>query len=233
MKSTPPIRTQRGFSLNEAMISLTVVTSGLLTLAQFQGQAYENSHATRARTIAINLSSEKLEALRTQAATDFAGIRDGQDTPTLSAREDTTFNRRWTVTTHPDSELKEVAVVTDWRSPDGANRSTGMTSLITSSTPYAADATHLTQARLAEQTPANADEPAVDESVAQTEIPQESPPHKTATCLCVRGGSEGQATVDPRSSDADCSSACCEARWTTFTDGACADAGCTFVASCP
>ncbi len=131
-------RTQRGFSLNESMISLTLLSSGLLALAQFQGQAQQNSGHTKTQTTAVNLAQQKLETLRDQASTDYAGIVSNSDSPLTHTGDNTGFSRHWTVTPHTSPDYKEVSVTTDWQSTDGAARSVTISSFLAPSTPYTA-----------------------------------------------------------------------------------------------
>lgn len=133
---------QRGFTLSEALISLTVLTSGLLALAQFQSDVHSSSSAAKTQTTALNLAQQKLEELRNQAAIGHATLSDGDDTPPTRSGDNTTFKRRWVVTTHggpqhhEDPQYHEVQVFTDWTSSDGASRSVGLTSILTPSIPY-------------------------------------------------------------------------------------------------
>ena len=129
-------RTQRGFSLDEALISLTILSYGLLTLAQFQGEAHENSSQTKTQTTAVNLAQQKLEALRDQAAIDDMDIVDNSDSPQTHAGDNTAFNRHWTVISHTSPDYKEVSVTTDWRSFDGAAQAVTLSSFVAPSAPY-------------------------------------------------------------------------------------------------
>lgn len=131
-------RRQRGFSLIEALISLTVLTSGLLALAQFQSDVQFSSSAAKTQTTAINLAQQKLEELHHQSVIDHTAISGGGDTPTTRAGDNTTFNRRWVVTPHDDSRYHEVQVFTEWTSREGDARSVGVTSILTPSIPYTA-----------------------------------------------------------------------------------------------
>ncbi len=138
MRTTDLACRQRGFTLSEALISMTVLATGLLALAQFQSDVLSSSSATKTQTTAINLAQQKLEELRNQSAIDHAAISDGKDTPAIRSGDNTTFQRHWKVTPHNDPQYKEVRVFTDWTSRKGDTRSVGVTSVLAPSTPYSA-----------------------------------------------------------------------------------------------
>ncbi|AFL74155.1 type IV pilus modification PilV family protein [Thiocystis violascens] len=127
---------QRGFSLDEALISLAVLSSGLLSLAQFQGQMHENSSQTKTQTTAVNLAQQKLEALRALASTDYSGIVDSQDTPPTHPGDNTSFSRRWSVASHASPAYKEVSVTTDWQAFDGTAQAVTISSFLAPGAPY-------------------------------------------------------------------------------------------------
>lgn len=232
-------RTQRGFSLHEAMISLAVLSSGLLALAQFQGQIHENSGQTKTQTTAVNLAQQKLEALRDQAGTDYAGIAEGRDTPPMQTGDNTRFNRHWTVTHHDSPSYKAVSVTTAWQSLDGETQSVRIASFLAPGTPYrsplstAPDAVGETVEqddspdldRKAPNDAARAEQ--ADTPVANSETTAVKPP---ATCLCQRH--DGGGRLDERKSGPDCTDACCHTAWQNSAKSLCEQDDCTFVARC-
>lgn len=127
----PPQRhAQRGFSLNEALISLTVLTSGLLTLAQFQGDLHENRRQTKAQTTAINLVLDKVEELRDLAASGEP-IQNGTDVPNERPGDSTRFARFWTIQPGAQPGVDEVRVVARWEGAGGEIQTTGLRTFIT------------------------------------------------------------------------------------------------------
>lgn len=122
-------RDQRGFSLNEALISLTVLTSGLLTLAQFQGDLHENRRQTKAQTTAINLVLDKVEELRDLAAGGET-LQDGEDIAAERPGDSTRFARSWTIRPGAQSGVDEVRVVARWEGAGGELRTTGLRTFI-------------------------------------------------------------------------------------------------------
>ena len=232
-------RIQCGFSLHEAMISLAVLSSGLLALAQFQGQIHENSGQTKTQTAAVNLAQQKLEALRDQASTDYAGITAGRDTPPMQVGDNTRFNRHWTVTSHDSPDYKAVNVTTDWQSFDGEPQSVSIASLLAPRAPYRSplstepDAGDETgeQDESADQDrrmPDNAERAEqADTPVADSETTEVKPP---ATCLCQRRDDGGR--LDERNSHPHCTDDCCQSAWRHSAEGLCQTDDCTFVAQC-
>lgn len=232
-------RIQRGFSLHEAMISLAVLSSGLLALAQFQGQIHENSGQTKTQTTAVNLAQQKLEALRDQASTDYAGIAEGRDTPPMQTGDNTRFNRHWTVTHHDSPSYKAVSVTTDWQSVDGETQSVRIASLLAPGTPYRSQLSAEPEAvgETGEQDESsNQDRKTPDDAtrteqadtpVADQETAGIKPP---AICLCQRR--DGGGRLDERKSGPDCTDACCHTAWQNSTESLCEQDDCTFVARC-
>lgn len=225
---------QLGFSLNEALVSLTLLSSGLFTLAQFQGQIQEQSADTKAQTTAVNLARQKLEELRHQAIGDYAGLADGSDTPATNPGDTSRFQRRWTLVPHHDPDYSEVEVTTNWQSIDGSGQAASIRSFVSAGTPYVSR--RWTMADAEESAPASEESTATpptdstEQAAAAAEQGQETAPAKVVTCLCQSDG--GGARLDPRNGNGDCSSDCCQGSASGETAGICQDDGCTFVAQC-
>ena len=230
---------QRGFSLDEALISLVVLSSGLLSLAQFQGQMHENSSQTKTQTTAVNLAQQKLEALRDQASTDYSGIVDSRDIPQAHPGDNTSFSRHWTVTSHASPAYKEVSVTTDWQAFDGTAQAVTISSFLAPGAPYTGDIKPSTASGGTtednERHDGEDDDDQSDRPDADTDADtgrEVAEPVSQATCLCKRSGSTQQAQLDARSSHPDCSHACCQQSWGASSEGACNRADCEFVAQC-
>ena len=125
----PRMRYQGGFSLSETLISLTVLTSGLLTLAQFQGDLHENRRQTKAQTTAVNLALAKIEELRQLAAVGVP-LQDGQDVPGEQPGDSTRFARSWTIQPGVPPGVDEVRVVARWQGAGGEMQTTGLGTFI-------------------------------------------------------------------------------------------------------
>ncbi|NEV63496.1 type IV pilus modification PilV family protein [Thiorhodococcus minor] len=217
------MRKQRGFTLSEAMISLSVLTSGLFALAQFQGEIHESGRWAKTRTEAANLAQQKLEELRYQATLDYAGIADGSDRPSTEDGAGTAFRRRWTVTPRKDPELKEIDVYTEWSTRDGGIESVGLSSILTPARPYPAGSGPAQPAL-----PQSDTEQFEQQGSALALEPVQSA--HSATCLCTLSHGDGSVAVDPRSDHASCSKSCCASSQPETTP--CSRDTCTFVARC-
>ncbi|MGC9456841.1 MAG: type IV pilus modification PilV family protein [Halothiobacillaceae bacterium] len=58
-----PLRSQRGFSLLEAMISVVILSFGLLSIAALQVKSLQYSHNSYQRSVAINQANDAVERL--------------------------------------------------------------------------------------------------------------------------------------------------------------------------
>ena len=106
-------RGQEGFSLVEALLSVLVVSAGLVGIARFQIQAWRSGLDAMRLTEAAHLAAQRLDALAVEASLG-ATPADGADAPVPSI---TRYDRRWTVRDGGDGTLR-LEVRTGW--PDGA-----------------------------------------------------------------------------------------------------------------
>ncbi len=99
----------QGFSLLEVLITIVVISVGLVAMAKFQAVVLQDSTLAKNRTVAINLAQDQIETLRN---TDFANLASGSDK--ISSQTITnlteTFTREWTVVTVDDSAAVTVKV---------------------------------------------------------------------------------------------------------------------------
>lgn len=91
-----PHRSMRGFSLIEVLVSVVVMSFGLLSLAALQGSLMKAGSESRAQSVALAMASEKLEY--------FAGYRDREEFQALTDGTDAAvtidgvpYTRSWTV----------------------------------------------------------------------------------------------------------------------------------------
>jgi Tfp pilus assembly protein PilV len=137
----PQPKRQIGFTLIEALIALVVLSLGLFGLIQIQTRVMAATGDSKTRTVAVNLTQEKLEELR---ASDYAAITGGEDLIPAAAGGTTDFKRAWTVTTRIDPPYNEVSVTTRWTRPgedaeDAAPSSATLTTFIARSAAVALD----------------------------------------------------------------------------------------------
>ncbi len=114
-----PRRTLGGFSIVEALITVLILSTGLIALAKFNGTITQDSAHAKNRTEAANFAQAKLEELRNyQTLTDFDAIADGADVPSTGmVGLNQTFTRSWTVKT--DANSKTVTMQVSWPDKNG------------------------------------------------------------------------------------------------------------------
>lgn len=229
---------QRGFSLNEALIAIVILSSGLLTLAQFQTRALEGSSESKLRTAAMNLVRQKLEELRGRALTDYPSIATGREDLQTHPGDTARFSRHWTVTSNDSPAYKTVRVSANWTSADGEPQSVSVSSLISAAQTYSGRFSNETDQVFAitekgdpapDQTPEPHDDTADAPQETADRLGATSAGQRTAVCLCQRSGAAALGRLDARSSDPNCNDRCCQE-----TSGIpCPDGDCQFVARCP
>lgn len=116
-----------GFTLIEALIALTVLSLGLMGLAQLQARVFASAGQSKTQTVAVDLAHQKIEELR---ATPYDEIQSAADTPEHRAGHQASFARRWVVSERADPDYKAVRVTTSWQSPAGESRSVGLSAFI-------------------------------------------------------------------------------------------------------
>jgi prepilin-type N-terminal cleavage/methylation domain-containing protein len=154
---------RRGFSLIEVLVSVAVMSFGLLSLAALQGNLFKSGAESRAQSIALAMASEKIEY--------FAGYRDRSEFQEFTDGNDAAvtvdgiaFTRSWTIqryaypeptatTPLPDftlltsdtgetptgyvsnNEFKRVQVKVGWTDATGASREVALESAIAALSP--------------------------------------------------------------------------------------------------
>jgi len=226
--------------MNEALVSMTVLTSGLLSLAQFQGEMIQHGSEVKTQTSALNLAQLKLEELHQDAIADYDSIASGSDAPSRHAGDSANFSRRWILTPHTEPNYTEVQVTTAWTSIDGEHQSVSLLSLIAPSLPYSARPSPAsgTEPVTTEEEASPDTQPPADR-LAETEDQSPSEPEgstlaaktPTATCLCARD-QDGTIGLDARSSDPDCTQSCCQSMGDNASSAMCGNGDCSFVAQC-
>jgi Tfp pilus assembly protein PilV len=122
----------RGFTILEALVSLILLSVGLIALAQIHVRLFAASGLAKAQTIAVNLTQQKLEDLR---LIDYERMTGDTDVPASQLGDNASYVRRWVVTAHGAPDYKEVSITTTWQTPEGQSRSVTLTSFIARSTP--------------------------------------------------------------------------------------------------
>ena len=111
------VRAQDGFSLMEALISVLVLSIGLLGLARLQAQLWKASGTLYATADAYLVSENHLERGRWETATAPTAVEDRQTQTVLpNATLDSTLE------VQKQETLTEMEVITDWQDTAGMHR---------------------------------------------------------------------------------------------------------------
>ena len=89
-------RLRGGFSLIEVLVSVVVMSFGLLALASLQGALMKAGSESRAQSVALSMASEKLEYFTGyRDREEFQALTDGSDAPVTV--DGISYTRSWTV----------------------------------------------------------------------------------------------------------------------------------------
>jgi len=121
----PSLPSSRGFTVVEVLVTLLILSGGLLALAKFQGTMFGANALAKQRTEAAMLAQQKMEALRAYstvkaacpASGDYCNIVTGND---AVAGASATFLRSWTVTNHTAAPVyKQILLTVTWQDSSG------------------------------------------------------------------------------------------------------------------
>jgi Tfp pilus assembly protein PilV len=133
MKRPQGFRT-RGFALLEALIALLVAALALAAVVRLQGAITKGSGDAVARSEALTLAQERMEQLRTQAATwpGFTNLASADCADVAADRSsNTTFQRCVTVAnTTGGVDARDVTVRVQWNDTDGVQQAVVLSSTI-------------------------------------------------------------------------------------------------------
>lgn len=120
------VREKKGFTLLEVMITLVILSVGMLGLASMQIMAIKGNSFGQRLSIASTLAQNKLEELR---QVEFDSIADGNDVCTDQINR-VSYNRQWTVQNDaPQPEMKTIEVKVRWMGSE-AERSVSYSTII-------------------------------------------------------------------------------------------------------
>jgi prepilin-type N-terminal cleavage/methylation domain-containing protein len=144
--SLPSRRSERGFTLIEAMIALVIIAFGLLALAGMQIMLSRGADVAKQRTEAMRLAQERMEVMRSYTAIaadpsvalawqDLSSQTSDPSTLIASAYSNTLFTRSWFVGGTPDDAMRPVSVTVAWVDRAGEQQSVTLTSVISNTDP--------------------------------------------------------------------------------------------------
>jgi type IV pilus assembly protein PilV len=110
MKAQPSIGPNAGFTLVESMLTLAIMSVGLLALAGLQITALRGNDLSRRMTTAVSIAEQRLEQLKN---TPYTNIQ-AEATSEVTA-SNLHFTRQVTVTNGPLPNTKSVSVLVSWQ----------------------------------------------------------------------------------------------------------------------
>lgn len=124
---------QNGFGLIEMLITLVVISSGLLAIASMYTNIISSSVVSKQRSEAVALGEKKLEELRGLA---YSSLVTASDTVTAVASSGSSadYQRSWTVTQVSSPAYSNIALTVSWTDSKGQAQSVTLTSRISSVT---------------------------------------------------------------------------------------------------
>jgi type IV pilus assembly protein PilV len=110
MKEQPSIGTNAGFTLVESMLTLAIMSVGLLALAGLQITALRGNDLSRRMTTAVSIAEQRIEQLKNTPYTNIQAEAASEVTAS-----NLHFTRQVTVTNGPLPNTKSVSVLVSWQ----------------------------------------------------------------------------------------------------------------------
>src|SRR4029434_150067 len=110
MKVQPSIGPNAGFTLVENMLTLAIMSVGLLALAGLQITALRGNDLSRRMATAVSIAEQRIELLKN---TPYTNIR--AETASEVTASSLHFTRQVTVTDGPLPNTKSVSVIVSWQ----------------------------------------------------------------------------------------------------------------------
>jgi type IV pilus assembly protein PilV len=112
---------EKGFSLIEVMIAMTVLALGLLAVAAAQLTAMSLASKSRNLTAALHLAQEQIETFNSMPLASLPATGNDPNNPIdpdTTDDDDTTYARRWTILPNtPAVGITTITVEVDWFDP--------------------------------------------------------------------------------------------------------------------
>ena len=110
MKVQQSIGPNAGFTLVESMLTLAIMSVGLLALAGLQITALRGNALSRSMTTAVSIAEQRLEQLKNTPYSDIQA-----EAATQVTASNLHFTRQVTVTNGPLPNTKSVSVLVSWQ----------------------------------------------------------------------------------------------------------------------
>jgi type IV pilus assembly protein PilV len=110
MKVQPSTGPNAGFTLVESMLTLAIMSVGLLALAGLQITALRGNDLSRRMTTAVSIAEQSLEQLKNTPYTNIQA-----ETASEVTASNLHFTRQITVTNGPLPNTKSVSVLVSWQ----------------------------------------------------------------------------------------------------------------------
>ena len=126
--------TQSGIGLIEILVTVLILTFGLVALARFQIVWTAQTDASKQQAEAVSLAQKKIEELRNFTVLDttagqsaYADIASGSET---SSGKNAQYTLAWTATESTDPSYKTISMVASWPDRHGVTQSINLSSII-------------------------------------------------------------------------------------------------------
>jgi type IV pilus assembly protein PilV len=110
MKVPPSVGPNAGFTLVESMLTLAIMSVGLLALAGLQITALRGNDLSRRMTTAVSIAEQRIEQLKNTPYTNIQAEAASEVTAS-----NLHFTRQVTVTNGPLPNTKSVSVLVSWQ----------------------------------------------------------------------------------------------------------------------
>lgn len=105
-----------GFTLLELLMAVTVLSVGLIALAQLGVMAIQTNQTASAEAIATRLATNKIDALKKESFANLIPNNYVDPKNLLDSKENSggIFLRRWTIASGPTTGTKKINVEVSW-----------------------------------------------------------------------------------------------------------------------
>lgn len=123
----------RGFTIIEVLITLLIMSGGLLALASFQGVIFGANAVSIERSEATMLAEQKIDEFRAyRDLSAYASIVTGSDSVTSGSA---VYTRSWVVTGYVSPARKQIALNVSWTDSSNDLQSVKLDTVIASNDP--------------------------------------------------------------------------------------------------